>query len=167
MKTATAHTVTRTLLALLAVLTLLASFAACATSSNADYYFQTADGAKISIGADEKAVLDKLGKPVSETSSASCGGFEGKDYVYTFKGFRVSTTPSADGQIVCKIELTDDSVKTPEGLYIGMSEADAKDAMKGKTSEGTGGNLVYSSDVTKLQVIIRDGSVAGIVYVAK
>ena len=78
-----------------------------------------------------------------------------------------STTPAKNGQVVCKIELTDDSVKTPEGLYIGMSREDAEEAMKGKKSDSTGGNLVYSSETTKLQVIIRDDSVAGIVYVAK
>ena len=160
------NTILRVLAAVLAMLALSVTLLACATSSN-DYYYETKSGVKIAIGADEEDVLDELGNPLSETSSASCGGFEGKDYVYTFKGFRVSTTPAKDGQVVCKIELTDDSVKTPEGLYIGMSEDEAKDAMKGKKSETTGGNLVYSSDTTKLQVIIRDGSVAGIVYVAK
>ena len=157
----------RALAVLLALLTLAVILPACSGGSGDDYYFETKGGVKVAIGADEKDVLGKLGNPLSETSSASCGGFEGKDYVYSFKGFRVSTTPSEDGQVVCKIELTDDSVKTPEGLYIGMSRADAEEAMKSKKSESTGGNLVYGSENTKLQVIIRDDSVAGIVYVAK
>ena len=156
----------RVLAAALAVVSLSVTLLACSGGGD-DYYFETKSGVKVAIGADEQDVLDELGDPLSETSSASCGGFEGKDYVYTYKGFRVSTTPAKDGQVVCKIELTDDSVKTPEGLYVGMSEDDAKDAMEGKKAESTGGNLVYSSDTTKLQVIIRDGSVAGIVYVAK
>jgi len=157
----------RVLAALMAILTLSVTLLACSGGGSDDYYFETKGGVKVAIGADEKDVLDELGKPLSETSSASCGGFEGKDYVYTFKGFRVSTTPAKDGQVVCKIELTDDSVETPEGLCIGMSREDAEAAMKGKESSSTGGNLVYSSDTTKLQVIIRDDSVAGIVYVAK
>ena len=161
------HSTLRVLAAILAVLTLTVCFAACNTSSEVDYYFQTEGGVKIAIGADEADFLDKLGKPLSENSSASCGGFEGKDYVYSFKGFRVSTTPAEDGQVVSKIELTDDSVKTPEGLDVGMSREDAEAAMKGKNSDSTGGNLIYSSENTKLQVIIRDDSVAGIVYVAK
>ena len=160
------NTILRVLAAVLVMLTLSVTLLACATSSN-DYYYETKSGVKIAIGADEEDVLDELGNPLSETSSASCGGFEGKDYVYTYKGFRVSTTPAKNGQVVCKIELTDDSVKTPEGLYIGMSREDAEEAMKGKKSDSTGGNLVYSSETTKLQVIIRDDSVAGIVYVAK
>ena len=98
--------------------------------------------------------------------SASCGGFEGKDYVYTYQGFRVSTTPAKDGQIVCKIELTDDSVKTPEGLYIGMSRTDAEVTMKGFTAESVGGNLVYTAGSVKLQVVFRDDAVSGIIYAA-
>ena len=160
------NTTLRILAAMLAVLTLSLTLLACSGGGD-DYYYETKSGVKIAIGADEEDVLDELGNPLSQTSSASCGGFEGKDYVYTFKGFRVSTTPSKNGQVVCKIELTDDSVKTPEGLYIGMSREDAEEAMEGKKGTTTGGNLVYSSDTTKLQVIIRDDSVAGIVYVAK
>ena len=96
----------------------------------------------------------------------SCGGFQGKDYIYTYKGFRVSTTPAKDGQVICKIELTDDSVKTPEGLYIGMSRADVEKAMKSFTAESVGDNLAYTVGGTKLQVVFRDGSVSGIIYVA-
>ena len=161
------NTILRVLAAVLVMLTLSVTLLACSGGSEDDYYFETKGGVKVAIGADEEDVLDELGNPLSETSSASCGGFEGKDYVYTYKGFRVSTTPAKNGQVVCKIELTDDSVKTPEGLYIGMSREDAEEAMKGKKSDSTGGNLVYSSETTKLQVIIRDDSVAGIVYVAK
>ena len=99
-------------------------------------------------------------------SSDSCGGFSGKDYLYTYQGFRMSTTPAKDGQIICKVELTDDSVKTPEGLFIGMSRADAEAAMKGFKAEKVGDNLVYTSGSVKLQVVFRDGAVTGIIYVA-
>jgi hypothetical protein len=158
----------RILSVLLAVLAMTLTFAACDSgSSDEGYVFKTSDGTKIAIGDTDEVVTANLGKPLSEISSASCGGFEGKDYVYTYKGFRVSTTPAAKGQIVCKIELTDDSVKTPEGLYIGMSRADAEAAMKGKTAESVGENLVYTAGGTKLQVVFRDGAVSGILYVAK
>ncbi|MBE6653299.1 MAG: hypothetical protein E7610_07800 [Ruminococcaceae bacterium] len=152
---------------LLAVLTLALCLIACSSGGKDGYYFQTNSGVKIVIGDTDEVVTAQLGTPISETSSASCGGFEGKDYVYTYKGFRVSTTPAKNGQIVCKIELTDDSVKTPEGVYIGMSRTDAEAAMKGKTGESVGGNLVYTADGVKLQIVFRDNSVAGILYVAQ
>ena len=160
-------TTLRTLAAVLAILTLTLCFAACDSGSSDKGYVFKANGSEIALGDMEDDVLAALGTPVSETSSASCGGFEGKDYVYSYKGFRVSTTPAANGQVVCKIELTDDSVKTPEGLYIGMSRADAESAMSGKTAETVGENLVYTAGDVKLQVVFRDGSVSGILYVAK
>ena len=159
-------TTLRILAALMAVLSLTFCFIACDGGSEADLYF-SANGVKVAIGDAADGVIAKLGTPASESSSASCGGFEGLDYVYTYSGYRVSTTPAKDGQIICKVELIDDSVKTPEGLYIGMSRTDAESAMAGKTAETVGDNLVYTAGGVKLQVIFRDGSVAGIVYVAK
>ena len=159
-------TTLRILAALMAILSLSLCLIACDGGSEADLYF-SAGGVKVAIGDAADGVIAQLGTPASESSSASCGGFEGLDYVYTYGGYRVSTTPAKDGQIICKVELIDDSVKTPEGLYIGMSRADAESAMSGKTSETVGDNLVYTAGGVKLQVIFRDGSVAGIVYVAK
>ncbi len=158
-------TTLRILAALLAILSLSLCFIACDGGSDSALYF-SANGEKIAIGASDE-VIGKLGTPLSETSSASCGGFEGKDYVYTYKGFRVSTTPAKNGQIICKVELTDDSVKTPEGLYIGMTRADAEAAMKSYTAEAVADNLVYTAGGVKLQVVFRDGAVSGLVYVAE
>ncbi len=159
-------TILRTLACLLAALTLTLCLVACG-GSDSSLHFTTANGKTVAIGADADKTVESLGDWMSQNSSDSCGGFLGKDYIYTYKGFRVSTTPSEKGQIVCKIELTDDSVKTPQGLYIGMSRADAEATMKGFEAESVGDNLVYTEGDVKLQVIFRDGSVSGIVYVAK
>lgn len=162
------NTINRTLALLLATLTLVLCLAACGGGkASTDFSFKTADGVSIVIGAEADAIIEKLGNWVSQNSSASCGGFQGNDYIYTYHGFRVSTTPAKNGQIICKVELIDDSFKTPEGLYIGMSRTDAEAAMKGFTAESVGGNLVYTAGDTKLQVVFRDDAVSGIVYVAK
>ena len=156
----------RVLALTLSILALTLTFAAC-DGGSADGYVFRANGVDIVIGAPADDIIKGLGTPVKTNSSASCGGFDGLDYDYTYKGFRVSTTPAASGQIIAKVVLTDDSVKTPEGLYIGMSRADAEAAMKGKTAESVGDNLVYTAGGTKLQVVFRDGTVSGILYVAK
>lgn len=161
------NTIIRALACVLAVLTLTLCFAACGGGSDSGLYFKTKNNVEIVIGADADDTISKLGKWSTQNSSDSCGGFQGKDYVYTYSGYRVSTTPAKNGQIICKIELTDDSVKTPQGVYIGMSRADAEKAMKSFTAESVGDNLVYTEGNVKLQVIFRDGTVAGIVYVAK
>ena len=151
-----------------AILMLSLTLAACASGGNSDsdLVFTSPNGVTIEVGAPADKAVTTLGDWVTMNSSDSCGGFQGKDYVYTYKGFRMSTTPAKDGQIICKLELTDDSVKTPQGLYIGMSRADAETAMKGFTSEKVGDNLVYTSGSVKLQVVFRNDAVSGIVYVA-
>ena len=152
----------------LALLALTLCFAACGGKGGSDskLVFVTPNNVTLAVGAPAADAVTTLGDWVSMNSSDSCGGFSGKDYLYTYHGFRMSTTPAKDGQIICKVELTDDSVKTPEGLYIGMSRADAEAAMKGFTAEKVGDNLVYTSGPAKLQVVFRDGSVTGIIYVA-
>ena len=64
-------------------------------------------------------------------------------------------------------EFYGEVVKTPEGLYIGMSRADAEAAMKGYSAETVGVNLSYTTDTVTLNVAFRDDSVSGIIYVAK
>ena len=151
----------------LALLALTLCAVSCAkTGSASDLVFTAPNGVTVTVGAPAADAVTTLGDWISMNSSDSCGGFSGKDYLYTYQGFRMSTTPAKDGQIICKVELTDDSVKTPQGLYIGMSRADAEAAMKGFTAEKVGDNLVYTSGSVKLQVVFRDGAVTGIIYVA-
>lgn len=151
----------------LAALALTLCLVACGGGSSSKELVFKAKGVDIVIGAPADNVVKGLGDWSQMNSSDSCGGFAGKDYIYTYGGFRVSTTPAKDGNIVCKVELTDDSVKTPEGLYIGMARTDAEAAMKGFSSEAVGDNLVYTAEGVKLQVIFRDGAVSGIIYVAE
>lgn len=158
----------RTLSVILAVLMLSVSLIACnGGGASKELIFKTADGVAVTIGAEADPIISQLGTPGLVNSSDSCGGFVGKDYVYTYMGFRVSTTPADGYQMICKVELTDDSVKTPEGLYIGMSRADAEAAMEGYSVETVGVNLSYSTETVMLNVTFRDGYVSGIIYVAK
>ena len=158
----------RTLSVILAVLMLSVCFIACDGKGNSkELTFKTADGVTVAIGAEADPIIEKLGTPGMVNSSESCGGFAGKDYVYTYMGFRVSTTPAEGGQIICKVELTDDSVKTPEGLYIGMSRTAAEVVMKGYNAVSMGGNLSYTTETVMLNVTFRDDCVSGIIYVAK
>ena len=161
-------TTLRILALTLAALALVLSFAACASKggSDSDLVFVSPNNVTVTVGGPAAQAVTTLGDWVSMNSTESCGGFQGKDYIYTYHGFRMSTIPAKDGQIISKVEITDDSVKTPQGLYIGMSRADAEAAMKGFKAEKVGDNLSYTSGGVKLQVIFRDGSVSGIIYVA-
>ena len=153
---------------ILALLMLSVSLIACnGGGASKELVFKTTDGVAVAIGAEADPIISQLGTPGMVNSSDSCGGFVGKDYVYTYMGFSVSTTPADGYQMICKVELTDDSVKTPEGLYIGMSRADVEAAMEGYSVETVGVNLSYSTETVMLNVTFRDGYVSGIIYVAK
>ena len=158
----------RILSLILALCMLSVCFISCdGKEASKELVFTTDTGVTISVGAEADPIIEKLGTPGMVNSSESCGGFAGKDYVYTYMGFRVSITPADGYQMICKVELTDDSVKTPEGLYIGMSRADVEEAMKGYSVEVVGINLSYSTETVMLNVTFRDDCVSGIIYVAK
>ncbi len=147
----------------LALLTL--SIVACSSETAVEgFAFQNTAGVEIAIGDSDK-VIAQLGDYLSKNESASCGGIPGNDCVYTYAGFRVKTTPAQNGNVICQIELTDDSVKTPEGLYIGMPAEAAKTAMSGKgTYAAVGDGFSCTKGNTKLQVAVRDGAVSAITY---
>ena len=156
----------RAILALALALVSCLFLVACDSGEEA-FTFAAPGGVKVAIGASAEDVIADLGTYLSLNESDSCGGIPGKDRVYTYTGFRVSTTPAEGGDIVCKIELTEDSLKTPEGLYIGMSATDVEAKMTGKgTPERVGDNLVYAARGMKLNVVIRGDSVVAIQYVA-
>lgn len=159
------HVLTFTMIAsLLTALCLLSLLTACGGAENGKDYVFTSGGKTLAIGASEDTVT-ALGTPVSFSESAACGGIEGKDKVFVFSGFRVYTTPAKSGNVICKIELTDDSVKTPEGLTIGSTIVQVTDALG--SGETVGGNLVYRTSSMKLTFLFRDGVVTGIQYAEK
>lgn len=157
----------RILALLLAALTLTLCFVSCGGGNkNSDsYVFKAPNGTQVAIGARHDDVIPKLGDYNSVNITDACGGFSGKDRIYYYNGFRVHTTPSAKGDIVNKIELTDDSVSIPGGLTIGST----KDAVVKAMGNGTavGDNLSYEKGDMKLVFIFRDGTVTNIQYLLK
>ncbi len=128
----------------------------------ADTYFFLSGDFAISIGQDMADVLAALGEPQSYFEAASCA-FEGLDKTYTYSGFQITTRPEGDKDYVNSILLTDDSVTTPEGLYIGCLRADVMDAYN-CSSEGDSGSLMLTLDNTTLSFIFQDDKVISIEY---
>ncbi len=155
----------RALILTLALAAMALPLLSCSSESIVEgFTFKNAAGVEIAIGDSDK-VIPQLGDYLGKDESASCGGIPGKDRVYTYEHFRVKTTPAENGDVICQIELTDDSVKTPEGLYIGMSVEAAKTAMSGKgTYAASGEGFSCTKGNTKLQVSARGGVITGIAY---
>ncbi len=130
------------------------------SASYSAYVFLSGDFA-VSIDQDMAEILAALGEPQSYFEAASCA-FEGLDKTYTYSGFQVLTRPDGDKDYVNSILLTDDSVTTPEGLYIGASAADVTAAYG--EEESLGSSLRYTKENVVLSFILENDVVVSIEY---
>lgn len=116
----------------------------------------------IAPDADMADVLAALGEPQSYFEAESCA-FEGLDKTYTYAGFVIETRPDGEQDYVNSILLTDDSVATDEGIYIGSSRADVL-AAYGETDESVPTLLSYTKGGCTLSFILDGDSVVSIEY---
>ena len=126
------------------------------------YVFTTGDGVTVSVDEDMAQVLTDLGEAQSYFEAESCA-FEGLDKTYTYPGFVITTRPDGENDYVNSIRLTDDSVSTVEGVYIGSSEADVK-AAYGEDGGADQGMLSYTAGGVSLNFILEGGAVISIEY---
>ncbi|HJC41096.1 MAG TPA: hypothetical protein H9701_06040 [Candidatus Intestinimonas pullistercoris] len=132
-----------------------------AAPENDTYVFQ-AGGADIAINDNMADVLAALGEAQSYFEAASCA-FNGLDKTYTYSGFVITTRPEGEEDFVNSILLTDDSVTTPEGAYIGCT-LDEVTAAYGEAEPSESGVLAYTKGDTTLNIILKDDVVASIEY---
>ena len=114
----------------------------------------------ISIDQDMADILAALGEPQSYFEAASCA-FEGLDKTYTYPGFSITTRPEGDKDYVNSILLTDDSITTPEGVYIGSTRADVTAAYGDSDGEAA---LSYTKGSATLTFILDGDTVLSIEY---
>ena len=122
-------------------------------------------GATISLHDAAEPIIAKLGEPVKYTESASCA-FEGLDKSYYYGSFYLETYPQGDKDFVSGWWFADDSVTTPEGIYIGSSKADVE---KAYGTDGYNGTNAYTvnKDAGMLTVILENDVVSSIQYSIK
>ena len=125
------------------------------------YVFLTGKGNAVTVNQDMAEVLSAEGEPLSYFEAESCA-FNGLDKTYTYAGFVISTRPEGEKDFVNSILLTDDSVTTPEGVYIGSS----KDAVIAAYGEGdeVGLSLSYIKGDSTLNFIFDGDTVISIEY---
>lgn len=126
------------------------------------YVFTTGDGVTVCVDEDMAQVLSDLGEAQSYFEAESCA-FEGLDKTYTYPGFVITTRPDGENDYVNSIRLTDDSVTTAEGVYIGSSEDDVK-AAYGEDGGADQGMLSYTAGGVSLNFILEEGTVISIEY---
>ena len=136
------------------------------TTASADAYSFTLDGTTIAANAQMAPIVEALGEADSYFESESCA-FQGLDKVYTYGSVVISTYPVDEVDYVYTIELKDDTVSTPEGIYIGSSADDVLSAYSdaGDIEQTDSAISITKGDCT-LAFILEDGVVTNITYTA-
>ena len=123
-----------------------------------ELYFE-ANGARFGIYDEAETVLSALPAYRSTFTGETCA-FDSADVFYYYAGFQIMTNEIDGVSRITAITVSDDTVKTPQGLSIGMSEADAAAAFP--ALKDADWNLTDGTAL--LSVTIVDGRVTGIVY---
>ena len=132
------------------------------TTPDASSWKYNVQGIDIMMHAPAAPILETLGEPVSYTEEASCA-FSGLDKTYYYGGFYLQTYPMGDADYVFSLWLVDDSSTTPEGIYIGATQAEVEAAYG---TEGFNGSNAYvmTGTTSTLTIIMDDGVVSSIQY---
>jgi len=107
-------------------------------------------------------VLDALGEPLGVFEAPSCA-FDGIDRIFGFPGIQIHTYPKDDGDFVHTISLRDDSIRTTEGIYLGVGAQEVFDTY-GNDFELEFDMCTYTSGQTTLSFFIEEGMVMAITY---
>lgn len=120
------------------------------------------NGIDIEMNAHADGIIDALGAPKSYTEEPSCA-FEGMDKTYFYSSFYLQTYPMEDVDYIYCLWIVDDSVETPEGIYIGASQAHVEEAYGADSYNGTNAYVITGKN-TRLTIILDNGVVSSIQY---
>lgn len=138
------------------------SYAGGAQKEKAAAYSFKAGATTITVGENAKDVLSALGKADKTFEQDSCA-YQGKDKVYTYKGYELSTYPVKGVDKIASVYFLDKTVATPEGIRIGSSKEEALKAY-GNNYKELAGVYRYVSGETELDIYTTNNVVDGIEY---
>jgi hypothetical protein len=118
----------------------------------------------IYMNTDVVPVVGALGESLQYFEAESCA-FKGLDKFYTYAGIEITTYPLDGKDYVSAISLMDDSVSTPEGVYLGATVDEMIEAYGEEYTESSG-SYTYAKDESKLQFITMNDEIVSITYLA-
>lgn len=127
-------------------------------------YSFVSDELEISMNQDASEVLSELGKADNYYEAQSCK-HQGKEKVFTYERFELSTYPSGNNDYVKSIWFRGEETETPEGIHIGSTIDEMMDAY-GEDYTETQGRYSYSDEDTILTFYTKKGLVSGVEYKA-
>lgn len=122
------------------------------------------DGVSIYMNTDVVPVVDALGESLEYFEAESCA-FKGLDKFYTYPGFEITTYPMDGKDYISAVNIMDDTVSTPEGIYLG-STVDDMIAAYGDNYVESQGSYTYTIDESNLQFITMEDEIIAITYLA-
>ena len=155
----------RLLALLLLMLTVALCFVGCDGGSETKNYVFSANGVEIKVGGDANAVVSALGEAQNLVETPSCGGGAEPDREYTYAGFKFNTVNENGVNKIVKLIITDDSVSTPEGIFIGDGREAVIEVYGDSFTENASGTLIYTDGEVSLMFGITQGCVSAIHYV--
>ena len=153
------------LVCMIVMVTMLLAAVSCSTENtdgdNGKSYSFIYNEVKFAPGDDFAPIGAKLGEPSGYYEAASCA-FDGKDKIYTYGSVQISVSPLDGKDIIFLITLLDDSLATPEGVFVGSEKSAVIEAYG--EGEDNGSSLQYGAGKVKLVFLIRDGRVTSVQY---
>lgn len=128
-----------------------------------DELFFYSEGVKIHVYDLAEELLPSLGEPNGTFEAASCA-YQGKDMFYYYNGYQLTVNDVDNAEHVTVIMIVDDTVSIPQGVKIGNTEEEMLQLMD-ENYEVSGGLYQFVSGATTLQIQIKEGAVASIMYV--
>mgnify|MGYP007101857392 CR=1 FL=1 len=122
-------------------------------------YFES-NGTQFGIYDETEQVLSNLPEEIAAPYAETSCAFDGEDVVHFFRGFEITANEIDGVSRITAIRVTDDTVKTPQGLCIGMSEPDAAAAFPALAA----GEWTLKDGTALLTVGLRDGEIISILY---
>ena len=120
----------------------------------------------IAMGAEAEGTVKALGKTAKAVFEQDSCAYQGKDKVYTYAGFEMSTYPVNGKECIASVYFLDDTVATPEGIKIGSKKKDVTDTYGTEydKQEEKFGTYSYSAGTAQLRIYTTNGVVDGIEY---
>jgi hypothetical protein len=126
-------------------------------------YLFTYNGYQFGVDIIADNTLANLGEPKDQYTSESCA-FGGEDTVYYYSSIQVSTNNEYGYERIYSIYLEDDLVSTEEGICVGSTADDVKEAYGEPGDKSTATCLIYEKDGMTLNFNMVDGLVSTILY---
>lgn len=135
-------------------------------ASGTQGYVFAAGTTEIRIDSPSADYVAKLGDPKGGYYEAKSCAFEGLDKFWYYDGFTLQAYQKNGTDTVYSVTLTDDTVKTKEGVKIGDSK-DKMTAAYGSSYQEKNAVCSYTSGNMVLEFTIKDDTIASIVYTLK